>query len=138
MASHNSVDISSLTTNADMTRMEHSLLDQLDKLFNVPTAQPNNIKTGNASMNLQDQQGAGVVDSDIQATNLEQQSCSSASPIKYALFALCSVCIQFALHYVSLISDTINGVFTDSSYIIKSICLFLLAYISYKHIDRLF
>lgn len=123
MTSLNAVDISSLSTNAEMTRRERMLLDRLDKLFNTspppPVVEP-------------------VVEPPPRPTTEACEPSSTTSSMKYALFALCSVGIQFALHYIALISDTINGLFHDSSYIIKSICLFLLAFFSYKHIDRFF
>jgi hypothetical protein len=99
------------------------LLDRLDKLFNTspppPVVEP-------------------VVEPPPRPTTEACAPSSTTSSVKYALFALCSVGIQFALHYITLISDTINSLFHDSSYIIKSICLFLLAFFSYKHIDRFF
>ena len=121
MTSLNSVDIASLTTNADMTKRERMLIDKLDKLFPA---------------------SAQVVETAVEREQTPPiASCtpsSTSSSVKYALFALCSVGIQFSLHYISLISDTINNLFHDSSYIIKSICLFLLAFFSYKHVDRFF
>lgn len=126
MTSLNAVDISSLSTNAEMTRRERMLLDRLDKLFNTspppPVVEPVVEPPPRPTTEACDPSSTG----------------STTSSVKYALFALCSVGIQFALHYITLISDTINSLFHDSSYIIKSICLFLLAFFSYKHIDRFF
>lgn len=128
MASRNSVDISSLSTEASMTRRERGLLEKLDQLFHSsatttdPAVDTAHTTTDPASTARCDHPPDGK---------------RTTSSVKYALFALCSVCIQFALHYVSLISDTINSLFQDSSYIIKSICLFLLAYFSYKQVDRM-
>ncbi len=122
MTSSNTVDISSLTTNADITRRERGLLEKLDQLFSLSVP-------------------ASTVDMDTPQDAKPPApyiSRATSSTVKYALFALCSVCIQFALHYISLISDTINNMFHDRSYIVKSICLFLLAFVSYKQIDRLF
>ena len=123
MTSLNAVDISSLSTNAEMTRRERMLLDRLDKLFNT-SPQPPVVEP--------------VVEPPPRPKTEACDPSSTTSSVKYALFALCSVGIQFALHYITLISDTINSLFHDSSYIIKSICLFLLAFFSYKHIDRFF
>jgi hypothetical protein len=132
MTSSNSVDLSSLTSKAEMTRRERSLLDKLDKLFgtaSVPDHNPPTVGKGDVPAVVDEPPHPPTPSSSVGPS-------SGSTSVKYALFALCSVCIQFALHYVSLISDTINSLFHDSSYIIKSICLFLLAYVAYKHIDR--
>ena len=134
MTSSNSVDISSLTTRVDITKREKTLLARLEQLFDVSTPPPNERSSPPDS-----HVGGRPSDPPPPSTpEIAPKSSSMSTSIKYALFALCSVCIQFALHYVSIISDTINGLFHDSSHIIKSVCLFLLAYVSYKHIDRFF
>jgi len=132
MASRNAVDLSTLTAHATITRRERGLLETLDRLL-----QPN--ESASPAVDAPPPATSSISPPVSPRTPTAPAATSSTSTtLKHVLFALCAACIQFALHYIGMISDTINGVFPDSAYIIKSLCVFLLAYLAYKHIDRLF